>query len=991
MKHAFERMGRRAVSLLMVVCLMLGMVGTAFAAEYSISKDDIAEKVYNDAVNEVVSAETIKAKVEAAQKWAIAIVANYEAVYEVAYKYAKDNGYIDAAVEALDIAVTAVGLAYGYVAEYEVEAELDAEQKAQLDSVKAQILAEMAATAATIKKMADLVATDKFNTIASSWETILGLKDEMHAHRDALAELGLQLGEDLYPYVEELNEYLEEAVLTYSELVDVVVEKIADEFAACDAEIAAWAEEVIAIADAIDPALGAAVRKFFADSAADAEAILRKYVEEGIAQLFIVAADAAGEIAAVAAALDAVLFQHGEAIYNALNGNTELKALVEDIKAELNKAEDIANTLYNSTVEDALTDVYGQLVYLYEKALPVVLNAVAAVDQDAADALEAALEALTEALVIACEAADGYLGWLADHADAMACELLCAVLENLWELIVTASPIMDQWMYDWLYNHPHEVIGFVGEHAEEIEALIEKYGPAVVGVLSYIAGTYGDDVAEFIMENPCEALDMFMDWYAKYGYRIWPMIDVYLEALGVYDAIENQLGVVNGKLMDLLSELDAHILAQIAALKAALKDAGEEMYAQIMAEIEALYEQLMAFLKANISAKYVVGPNSYYVALGDAGAYGPAADKLAAELGMTDKYANLTFADASASEVLAALNAAEIAKADLITLGFGANTFTAAVAADVMNAVFGEIVAKDWAALAGTEGAAAIEAALAELTAYVAEEVGDESVAALLTAAVESFAYTYINHLVDYVVVSEAIHEINADALLVLVGMHNPMDGVVIDLDGEQLDLGEYVNYLVMLTNIYSFGYALIAEDTIYVDAPAVETNYDGAVMDIMTFVSDLLGFEEAVVKYQPTDAGYKYIQEQIYNALNPTLYEEEEACKHGAPANLKFVWGEAYTTCVAVYNCSICGEALTKECLVTVETKEATAEETGLMTYTASVEIAGKTYTDVKTVILPKLDTPDTGDTTMIGAYVAVMLVAAAGAIVVLKKKKHA
>ena len=35
MKHAFERMGRRAVSLLMVVCLMLGMVGTAFAAEIS--------------------------------------------------------------------------------------------------------------------------------------------------------------------------------------------------------------------------------------------------------------------------------------------------------------------------------------------------------------------------------------------------------------------------------------------------------------------------------------------------------------------------------------------------------------------------------------------------------------------------------------------------------------------------------------------------------------------------------------------------------------------------------------------------------------------------------------------------------------------------------------------------------------------------------------------------------------------------------------------
>ena len=60
-------------------------------------------------------------------------------------------------------------------------------------------------------------------------------------------------------------------------------------------------------------------------------------------------------------------------------------------------------------------------------------------------------------------------------------------------------------------------------------------------------------------------------------------------------------------------------------------------------------------------------------------------------------------------------------------------------------------------------------------------------------------------------------------------------------------------------------------------------------------------------------------------------------------------------------------------------------------MKYQASVEIAGVTYTDVQTVVLAKLPAPDTGDTTMIGLYVTVMLVAAAGAFVVLKKKKHA
>ena len=364
----------------------------------------------------------------------------------------------------------------------------------------------------------------------------------------------------------------------------------------------------------------------------------------------------------------------------------------------------------------------------------------------------------------------------------------------------------------------------------------------------------------------------------------------------------------------------------------------------------------------------MVGPNSYYVALGDAGAYGPAADLLAAELGMSNKFANLTIENATASVVLENLNAAEIAKADLITLGFGANPILDAVITDVTNAAFGEVSEKDWAALVGEEGAAAIAAALVELGEYVMEQTGDEMITALLPLAVESLAYTYITHLVDYVVVSEAIHEINAEALLVLVGMHNPLTGVVVDLGGESLDLGEYVDYLVTLSNIYSFAYALFAENTIYVDAPAVEIDAESLL---------------------PTEAGYKYIQEQIYNALNPTLYEEEEHVHEGT---VIFDWSGDKSTCKATYVCA-CGLTETKDCQVEIEiVKQPTEEEPGLAKYTASVEFFGKTYSESKTVELPKLPVPDTGDTTMVGLYVTMMLlVAAAAAVVVLKKKKNA
>ena len=82
-----------------------------------------------------------------------------------------------------------------------------------------------------------------------------------------------------------------------------------------------------------------------------------------------------------------------------------------------------------------------------------------------------------------------------------------------------------------------------------------------------------------------------------------------------------------------------------------------------------------------------------------------------------------------------------------------------------------------------------------------------------------------------------------------------------------------------------------------------------------------------------------------------------------------------------------------TKDCQVEIEiVKQPTEEEPGLAKYTASVEFFGKTYSESKTVELPKLPVPDTGDTTMVGLYVTMMLlVAAAAAVVVLKKKKNA
>ena len=64
------------------------------------------------------------------------------------------------------------------------------------------------------------------------------------------------------------------------------------------------------------------------------------------------------------------------------------------------------------------------------------------------------------------------------------------------------------------------------------------------------------------------------------------------------------------------------------------------------------------------------------------------------------------------------------------------------------------------------------------------------------------------------------------------------------------------------------------------------------------------------------------------------------------------FYWNEDYSSCYAVFPDSI----LPKACTVTSVTVEPTCTSEGSVTYTASIESEGKTYTDTKTVPLDKL-----------------------------------
>ena len=450
------------------------------------------------------------------------------------------------------------------------------------------------------------------------------------------------------------------------------------------------------------------------------------------------------------------------------------------------------------------------------------------------------------------------------------------------------------------------------------------------------------------------------------------------------------------------------------ALFESVKEAYAEVYTSqqktienILALIDEYYDEVYAYIYDTALGEdgvedYLVTADSYYLALGDANAYGPATKLLAENLGV--KYADLTAANTTATDLLINLPdyVAEIAKADLITLGFTPNAFMSFASKQVKAAMTGKDVVKmDWVSLVGEDAADMIAAELEKLSASIAEGGIPAQYAAIVSVAVESYAYAYVAHLLSYVELAESIRAINDDVVLVLTGMYHSMEGLTIDMNGEMLDLGEYMAYIVDFANLATLGYAVYAADTVYANALDVETAYDNAPVSVVNFVMELLNFDKVSAKYAPTEDGYTYIAQQIYDVLNLIVADDEEDKDeeeetphvHGAPKDgVKFIWTADHSACAVEYICAGCGEILSVKCKVVAESKQATVEAEGFVKYTATVEITDKSYSDTQTEVLPKLqpEAPETADNMTVGLYVTMALLAAVG-VVVLKKKKVA
>lgn len=294
-------------------------------------------------------------------------------------------------------------------------------------------------------------------------------------------------------------------------------------------------------------------------------------------------------------------------------------------------------------------------------------------------------------------------------------------------------------------------------------------------------------------------------------------------------------------------------------------------------ELMALYKDLKVKLANAItlfwqayedatSADYITSGDSLYVAIGDGTAYGSASyvAKVADELNV--EFENLAEDGLAIADSLAVVdeNAAVIAEADLVTVGFGNNTF---VEKALESLVFGDDL--NWEQYVGETGAAAVREALAELQAAfdkVDLEISVGGIAATseaLTAAVAAYTYSCVSYGFELPHVIEHIRDVNDEAIIVIVSMYNPLNDISVVVNDHEMPLNVLIEALVETTGLYSLTYAMLNCDVIFVEAEGVETENTDAEMSL----SELL---TAYMKghMNPSDDGHEYIKDCIIDAL---------------------------------------------------------------------------------------------------------------------------
>ena len=164
-----------------------------------------------------------------------------------------------------------------------------------------------------------------------------------------------------------------------------------------------------------------------------------------------------------------------------------------------------------------------------------------------------------------------------------------------------------------------------------------------------------------------------------------------------------------------------------------------------------------------------------------------------------------------------------ITNADLITVDIGWNNFGVYVCNQLVDYMSNGRYKWTTDITSIYETAAEKEAAQeakAIIGSYIKEYVGEGDMANALT---DIFAYSILGYMHNFDICMEKIYELNPDADVVVLGIQNLLYGVVVDIQGTKMPLGDIFGNFVNMANYYASDCSPYHDDYLYVKAGSNE------------------------------------------------------------------------------------------------------------------------------------------------------------------------
>ncbi len=688
--------------------------------------------------------------------------------------------------------------------------------------------------------------------------TVEALVADVEADIEDMVALAVQIA-DAVASLETTIKDIAQAANDVKEAVAAVVEVLTNESANSIVSTVVGTYETVRAAaleaaNLLDVTMGAAeetmadIDKMVVILSDDAEALYNKFVEElpgcidqipeegkmllGATVLGLQKAYEEGEKLVKEKLTEELLALEAEYADDIAKAEADLEAIKAEIQAEIDAkyAEAVAETQLKI---DAAKAEAAEKVAALEAELKGYQDELAALGADVAEEVRQTIQAKIDRVTEDINTVNEDLACAVQHLEA--------ALQLTYEAIVA------------------EVNALYAEAVDQLEKVYNDIMAELEAAKKALEEAAGKD-----LEDLKEAIDKQIEEFNKIGEELSEQLN------SVLDSIRENVNSVQEAVKGILSGS----LEAVEELKNALEAMGAEALADL---VDIIVEQINAMLLEATTADMVVDDDFKFVAIGDESAKAEGyVERLAAainaeakENGVSDiEVVNYAKTGNTASAERA--NLSDVTDADLVTIGFSNVTFlnNALDAAMSGNASF------DWAGLLGEEALPYVEDVLADIKAEIAALELEEEYTVILETIVEAMAYNAVEYAVELPGLISDIKAVNSDALIIIVGMYNPLANTTINIGGAEFDVSEYVDYLVDAVAVHGTAYAIISGDAIYVDARNVDvanTDKELSILDLATLV-----YNKCAALY-PSTVGDDYIAGEIADALDITYIRTEK------------------------------------------------------------------------------------------------------------------